>query len=283
MNDLKHTTLLLLFWVTLSISYTSPFAIQENNAMINYRQLLNIELKHSYFNDGKLNGFSTPLNQESLRFLQEFDLLIKTDNNSIQLFAPDTTTTSALIESGFTLQFDIVSHDSSFINYTELPMNEQSVVLFKNDSTQGDLAQLSATYQTTADPSQTVGRVSIDFSNLPITANEKPVNYTAQFTARAVAVKYIFILRPNMTQLKMKGDDAALFNGPYPTILPDGSNAQAFDSGTNVFPLSQKSSRRRTIDVTLNGSTINIALPQPSPYPLKTEDNIKVSTVYVYL
>jgi hypothetical protein len=257
--------------------------IKKPTATIDYKGIFEIELRHSYFEDGKLYNFTVKPAEASLRLLQEFDLRIVKKENIIRVFAPETTNVTALIESGITLQFDVFTTDLTFINYTQLPLNAPGFVLFKNDYALGNPALLSPTYQTTANPSQTLGRISINFANLSYTENQEPFTYTAQFTARAVRIKYIFIIRHDVSQLNLKGDDAALFSGPYPSLLPDGANAQVFDSGTNLILLSEQPKFQRTLEFLNYEVVASIDLPFPRLEITSIENDRLVCLLYVSL
>jgi len=285
MKNSKYITLLILLSVSVSFSNTTAGVnTKKTTTMVDYKRLFKIELRHSYFKEGKLRGVTLQPTEASAPLLQEFDMRIMLQENFLNVYLPETTSVLDLIALGITLQFNMVSQDPIFINYTELPMNEQGIVLFKNDSALGNPAQLSTTYQTTANPSQTVGRISIALANLPYTNNQEPFTYIAQFTARAVAVKYLFVAPPSITQLKMQGDDAALFSGPFPFVLENGTNAQVFDSGTNLFPLSEVPTVQRTLEFLSNAvPAASIKLPTPSPETLRIENDRIVAPVYVYL
>ena len=82
--------------------------------------------------------------------------------------------------------------------------------------------------------------IQIHLGQLPIPLSEWPINYNVQFKSRALPWKYFIINRTGIdTQLKLGGQDGLLFEYASIARLPNGDEAQVFDSGANLIPLSE--------------------------------------------
>jgi|GEM_PF-3205269 len=285
MKKSKYIMLLILLSASvLFCNNTRGANTKQTTTMVNYKLLFKIELRHSYFEESKLRDVVVKPSEDSALLLQEFDMPIVLQENVLNVYLPQTTNALDLIALGITLQFDMVSQDPYFSNYTALPLKEKGIVLFTNDTASSHPALLSTAHQTRANPTQIVGRIAIGLANLPYADNQEPFTYIAQFTARAVAVKYRVMAPPSKTQLKIKGDDAALFSGPYPLVLVDGTNVQVFDSGTNLFPLSEVSLMNNRIQFMIDFTTKETSkLPPPIATTLTIEDDKLVSIIYIQL
>lgn len=268
--------------------------------MGSYREILNIELLHEYYGNDQNNFLQLKpdvntqdwFNQQGFKFIQT--------KNIGRLLVPETVDLQDLLleNPDFEIRFDCTSNTSSFINYTDFPLDQLGVLVFKNninEESEKEKIELPQSFEEDANSGLVVALVVLSLKNIDNNKDNWPVNYVVPFKSRRTRWKY-FIINSSLeqgTQLGLGGKGHDLFKDPESVELPNNTTAQLFDSDSNLIPIKEESS----IDLKLKKVNSNIEntgeevlmehLPNASPDALQSlivngKQEI-FSAIYVYI
>lgn len=262
--------------------------------MSKFREILNLQLLHEYYLDGRCNDFHIVPDHKTKQWISSRGAKFLQTENIGRLFIPDSLDLEE--ESNQTpeakLQFNGVSSNIQFINFTDFPIDKIGHLVFSNHE-----ASFLPNFEEAEDAHGNSNIAVFEFL-LAKLVKEKPnwpVNYSAQFNSRRTKWKYYFINNslPEKTELKLGGKGYEMFSGPGDSKLPNGDPAQLFDSGSNLIPIKQKSDIDLNV-MSVENENINSSdriliehLPNASPESLQSdivENQSEIySAMYVYL
>jgi hypothetical protein len=240
-----------LLFLTLSfLDFGTESSPEIHSSTTTYVEIIKVELKHEYFEDGKLKGFQIEPDRATATMLRQYGLKIRYTENFMRIFAPDTLNLSEVV---FDRDFRFnCTGDPDFYNYTgdynySFDPNKDRLT-FLNESQDGSPIELISEIFG-APENETYKKIAfsiwLDFNDLKLESLEHPIHYLIQFKSRQVSIKYYFITKEShdmqIRDIQPIGKMADLFKfNDASTKMANGDKAYVLDSGSNLFPLKER-------------------------------------------
>lgn len=254
----------------------------------------NFEALHAYYRDGICRDLQIDPDQSTQAFLNQNGVYWRNSGtNNWHLVGPAQVDLASLASQNPDQQllFDITAADPAFTQFTEYPVNSLGHYEFSNESLQQAATtktNLPREFKPDSSASTTVAKIKLDLNKLT-----QGAQFQISFEARNTRWQYFIIpQQPIEGSLILQGQEAHLFTGPVTKEIQNGTEAQCFDSNTNLLALQEMSNIQ--LELATQPSANPSALPKvlldrlPSPGPSSlrmAQDGGKdlVSTVYVYV
>lgn len=253
------------------------------------------EVLHSYFRDGLCRDLDIIPDQNTEALLKQNGVhWHKSSTNTWALFGP-----TQLDLASFTAQspdqqlvFNCQSSDPTFVQFTQYPIGELGHYEFSNKTLQQTgLAKTNLPSEfksTTSASSPIIAKIDLDLSALTIGAQ-----FQISFEARKTRWQYFIIPQQSIEDsLILQGQEAHLFTGPESKKMQNGTDAQCFDSTTNLLPIQEVSDVKLKLATQQTGNPGAAAkiliehLPTPAPSSLTMPQdggNDLMASVYIYV
>jgi len=261
-----------------------------------YKLLLAIQIDHPYFNGDDLATISILPTRSTGSLMSRFGIVMKQKQGSVSLYAASPVPLedflkNMLEETGTdTLDFDMLSEDSFFNNYTDTPTDTQGLFVYSSENTLNQAENESIVLYPQFKESQNerrIGQIRIGIKDLIlITETEGTGHFKARFNARSIQWQY-HVTNNNglpLTDMSIASDSGIQFSSPTEVVLQNGQTAFRFDSKV-LIPFRQKS--EYSFDLVQDGKIILKGLPNSTPNHLigvkiKTE-TILCCPMFIYL
>ncbi|MFK8006927.1 MAG: hypothetical protein AB8H03_11170 [Saprospiraceae bacterium] len=267
--------------------------------MNQFVEILNFELLHDYFINGKCNQIQIIPDVDTQQWISKSGMKFFQKENIGRLMIPDQFNLQEVLDEtpDFELQFDGISSNPEFINFTKFPIDKLGRIVFKNESATNNVngsIELSNEFQADSNFGNKIVSIQIKLSNLISNKTDWPNNYKVQLNSRKTVWKYYLIDGSNKNMIfKLEGEGNELFSGPTSVELPNNSAAQLFDSGTNLIPFKEAGTMNLSLrgisaeKINDDGQIILNHLPNANPGSLQSSiANGKqelYSAIYVYI
>lgn len=210
--------------------------------MNRYIEILSIEVKHEYYADGKCKFLNIVPDLGTQQWFSKNDMQLRSKGNGVwALYVHDMIDVEEIKEytsADFRLRFNCLSNHADFNLFTDIPLEANLCLVYSKDVKDEEATEFVAKKESIRMPAkELVACIDISLNDFDTAA------YTVLFEARAVPVEYYIMSSlgqvGNQT-LELQGGQAHLFTGPESVKLPNGSPAQVFDSGKNVFKFKER-------------------------------------------
>lgn len=252
----------------------------------NYTKVFSISIYHTYFNN-QINTLILNPNEETKRLIHSYGLKLMKSENSFQFYDQSDNGFNQLLEhikqanNIDAFKFDIISSDSNFYNYTELPIGFNGIVLFSSSNSEtlneNDTIVLQPQFIENFNP-QKIGEVHLKFSDL---ISENPISYEIKFKARSTYWQYYIFNRSEIKteNLHIDSHSNIEFSIPKKALLND-NEAQVLTSKT-LIPLHKTQTQKFDLINNENEQKLLFTgLPTPNPNQIKISKNNGETTIY---
>lgn len=259
----------------------------------NYTKVFSISIYHAYFNN-QIDNLTLIPNEDAKRLINLYGLKLIKHENSFQFYDQSDNGFNQLLEhikqtsNIDAFKFDIISSDTNFYNYTELPIGFNGIVHFSSSDSdainENDTIVLQPQFIKSFNP-QKIGEVHLKFSDL---ISENPISYEIKFKTRSTYWQYYIFNRSQIEteSLDIDSHSNIEFSMSKKALLND-SEAHVLTSKT-LIPLNKNNSQK--FDLITNESDPKVlltGLPTPNPNQIKISKNDgetkMYSPMYVYL
>ncbi|GJM35572.1 MAG: hypothetical protein DHS20C18_45730 [Saprospiraceae bacterium] len=262
--------------------------------MTNYQELLNIQLLHEYYTDGKFSQVNIQPDTATQQWMKQLGIRFLQQDNVARLVAPDSINLQEISSEtpALQLRFECVANDPLFVNFTDIPIDSPGTLTYSKDAKEESNVNAPIALLGEFEPSggqvQISAAINIALADLKQAQATLPIVYTVPFKARSTSWRYYVISQDEHLLLQLKNQQGELWNAPTSTMLPDGSKAQLFDSGAVLFPFQENSPVHLSLFDSAKKMVLIDRLPNASPqslqYPKPNDGTQEVySQVYVYL
>lgn len=260
---------------------------------------LSIQLRifHDYFEDGIIRDISIQPTEETRKLLSINGIVFKKEENGFDLINTSKQETRDFYTQALTaehveyLEFEIISNNTNFQIYTELPIDKLGYFVFSNlsyEKTENDeILMLNKSFvEDTA--SQKMGLIKFDISELINMLDENILKFEIHLEARKTQWNYYIISPDNMEGLKIQNNADIKFDDPVNETLSNGSSAMKYSSGDKLIVLEENPSFEiLLVDSSKDPEVKLITLPHAGPNGLEikkeVDKSIPVSNIYVYM
>ena len=226
-----------------------------------FSKLAEVEVLHEYYRSGRCSDLVFQPCQETRELLRQFSILFRTGNSGFTLLMDENRDLSSPVFGGvLRLQFNFKSRNPLFLNFTDIPYENDQYLVFSSASNNGDVLHPSSSVQATSrvsNPSDGFsGHVELYFNEgnelFGRGELERPArlgrNHTIRFGARKTTWRYHFYgeekLVDQYVDFFIKGKDRV--------------------SGVVVFGQSERSTLKNgtpSFTITLEGPTVLMEKP----------------------
>lgn len=252
----------------------------------NYTKVFSISIYHTYFNN-QINTLVLNPNEETKRLIHSYGLKLMKSENSFQFYDQSDNGFNQLLEhikqtsNIDAFKFDLISSDTSFYNYTELPIEFSGSIIFSSsnsshNSTNDSMLLHPEFVENFA--SQKIGEVHLKFSDL---ISENPISYEIKFKARSTYWQYYIFNRSEIKTENLHIDSHSNIEFSMPKIaLLNDNEAQVLTSKT-LIPLHKTQTLKfDLINKDNDSKTLFTRLPSPQPNQIKISENDGETTMY---
>lgn len=263
---------------------------------IKYHKWLELKVTNRYFKGSICPVLSLLPIEETAVALKNYNVLIRKNDNIFSFYCGTEAETFDITNelSGLKkLYFQVLTEDSLFFNYTEIPkLNQPELFLFQNykDSSQlqieayvtdDDMMDLALLSLDTQYRDNCIGILHLNLDKGINTATE-PLQFTIDFEARAIYWQYQVIVsdsrRIKVSSMEIIGSQDEVYAGPIEETLIGGQIANVF---TSSKPLKLQKELLKNPELKLSytdkfsnqNKEMKIKLPNPNPVYLKTYYN----------
>ncbi|MCI3944227.1 hypothetical protein K0038_01235 [Pseudomonas syringae] len=211
------------------------------------RPLLEIELRHDYFQDGVLGGFRVVPDEATARLLARYRLMIRFEQGVFSLLAEsaDDRLVAYLLDQtqAAPLGFSLVGDQRHFLFITDLPLDWTGVLQLSTghvkSTAAGPFEMLPILDEQAVVGNRVVATVCVNLHDLLVTGCG--TRYVVEFNSRTVHWHYYLINRSEvkLTSPVIVSAAGSVFEGPVTMTLPGREQALHFSSGTEAYPLRQ--------------------------------------------
>lgn len=254
--------------------------------MNRYKEILSIEVNHEYYADGKCKFLNIVPDPATQQWFSKHDMQLKSKGNGVwALYVHDMIDVEEIKDytsADFRLRFNCLSNHVDFNLFTDIPLEANLCLVYSKNAKDEEATEFVAKKESIRMPAkELVACIDISLNDFDTAA------YTMQFKARAVPVEYYIMssVQVGTQTLELEGAQAHLFTGPESVKLPNGSPAQVFDSGQNVFKFKE---REQVPILNLRISTgdgargLSISLPSADFRSLKLHGQELYVPIFVY-
>ncbi len=260
---------------------------------------------HSYYEDNICKGLVYKPSIATEKIIKRFSLKLNLTNKGIELYTDTTKSITEFLNYITTVtgeesfDFNTTTKDSTFYQFTNLPINQIGITVFNSSLTGTILGVNSIELKPNFIPKTETNilfNVSINFNDLiALDTNKEVASYRIQFEARATQWKYYILnnTNQNLGALSIDNTSGIDFEGPVEVTLQNGEKADMFYTEKQLLALSEIPKYDFTLISTTKRNGVNRnkilfkGLPNPNPNTMEIhngETQLKVvSLMYVYV
>ncbi len=278
----------------ISFRYTTAFSL-----------LASVEVLHEYYSSGRCADLIFQPSQETIMLLRQYSILLKTNTSGFTLLLDENRDLSSPVFGGvLRLQFNFRNRNPLFLNFTDIPYNNDQYYVFSSNSNNGTVLHPNEQVQESSlkdYPSDGFsGHVELFFN----TSNELfgygdserqghvLSEYVIRFGARKTAWKYFFYGENSLVDLysdfsiKSKGRDemGMFFGAPEKVTLKNGSPAFTITSDGSS-PLLDKPKELFTLNKAASntGQIYLKSLPNANPKYLNYNEKLNIFYTEIFV
>jgi hypothetical protein len=253
--------------------------------------VFSISIYHTYFNN-QIDTITLIPKDATKQLFHSYGLKLIKDKHSFQFYDQSDNGFSHLLthineSAGIdAFKFDLINTDSSFFNYTDLPINFMGNLIYSSTNTsnkiENDTVTLEPKFEENSNPLK-LGEVHLKFSDLK---SDNPANFEIKFKTRSTYWKYYIInnTQVNINNLSIFSHSDLEFDAPIYTTIKQ-KEAIVIKSKM-MIPLNHHSAID-LVNTEKQQKMVLTKLPTPSPNDIiisKNEGKSMVySPMYIYL
>lgn len=254
-----------------------------------------LELFHSYYDNGRFQEYQLTPNPETFRILQKHKIRIDQKEGQLRLFSDQGSTFLDYMRQTYDdspLLFNFSTQNAYFYNITDLPFSKSVLFNYSTERAEKDPMAPSGSLLTVDFSKQfsnsKIGSLSINWADI---STDKPAEpFRIRFEARKTHWRFYIINRSTKKMIapKIVSESDIVFQDPVPTRI-NNEESLMFSSGDTTIPFSQQPKHRFDL---VDAQADNASLPRTliSNLPLANvksfvlDDQQKsYSDIYVYL
>lgn len=255
-----------------------------------YHKFLEIEIRHSYFQNSSSNVLNLMPLLETTEKLKQHTVLIQKNNNIVAFYAGISEAADldllTLIGALGSMYFQIVADDPLFYNYSDIPIPTGNELLYfqnieDSNELQADLISVEDAFPAGQERLEIdvpiLGLLHLNFESLaPPQLNE--IKLSLNITARRVYWVYKIII-PESRQIQVHhmeilDIDRNNFNGPVQREIVGGQMASVFTSA-RLLPLRQKLDQHSLLKLTYSNQGSELTTEMEMKLPNATAENLE--------
>ena len=274
----------------------------------NNTRVFSLKYMHAYFNDEPTSFLKFIPTANTKNLMDRYNILINGLVDGFDLYANTSQTVQDYLNYLInttqidSFDFDVITNDALFYNYTDLEIDWQGILAFDSDRSQYDaVTNTFGLEQRLSDPMETstTATVSISFTDIINAISDyQEANYEISFAVRFTQWRYYIINNSNLTfeSLTIDTGDNNFFGEATKETLDNGQEALMFSSGENALPLSATPNYQFNLvaNEQINGvpdqqskSIVFRGLPNANPNNFnlikENQETIFVSPMYIYI
>ena len=253
----------------------------------NFRKIITVKLFHNFFLNGKFNFFDIQPNNETKRYLTNYGIIVRKDDNGFVLILNnDDKFSSSAFQGNITLDFHLEFKDDYFLNYTDIPYNNSQKLIFsnsygvnlhKNEYVDNTCSHIETNNAFSSDIVLTINKNNEYFGHENKKNDLKEIVYKVNFNSRDIIFRYNFITsKQELNDFFVTNEEGGVrYTDFYKRILSSGLEVISLNYKNNV-----KASEFYDIKLFLKknqkGSLLNIfniQLPHPDKNNISYDDN----------
>ena len=171
-----------------------------------FKKIISVDFFHNYFNDGKLKFFDIITDSKTLSLMKNYGLVFRKENDGFVILSDSNERfKSSSFNDTIKLNFFLYFKDNYFLNYTDLPFNNDGLLLFENKY--GELLHsnefvdpkntLESEEKLTGQICLTLNETYGFFGNVPSKKLQNNISYKISFKSRDIYIRYNLILKNN--------------------------------------------------------------------------------------
>lgn len=231
--------------------------------LTSYKILFTCKVMHTFFADNICRGVAFKPGKATQEVTRRFEMLIIPSTNGFSMLVNSSNAIPDLLNyvtnvTGYNyFDFELTIDDSSFNNYTEVPVNWVGQFQFSSGNVASQTGETILLKTVLSDTSpRPRGVFNVFFNDIVHTASQPPI-YTMQFNARLTQWDYYVILRTknvDQANLRVRSKDSIRVNGPQQTKTASGEAAVLFKVD-KLIPLSE--TPKHSFDLIIAGDLRN--------------------------
>lgn len=268
-----------------------------------YTSLFKIAISHSYYASNTCECMSYKASTTTETMLSKYGIVLRNEQDGFEIY----TTTNQSIEtfltyitnvSGHTaFEFDGITSDANFYNFTNIPINKVGVLTYESNQTVTEDSNTTIQLQENFVPSNSATnalKITIYFDDIiRLQQTNDHIQFSIQLQARETQWNYYIINNSNQeyNQLEIQSTDEHIqFSEVSEVTLQNHQKALLFTSNTNNIPLKNEVTYQFNLinsRKTIAGERKEIiikGLPIPNPQNISIQnDHTIASLMYVYI
>jgi hypothetical protein len=213
-----------------------------------YIELFEMQIKHSYYKDGRADGYSIVPTIQSSHILNQFDVRLNVSPSGSKVMMNKTASIAEML--GYIkatknvdyFEFYLQTKEVNFPLITDVPLDWHGHIDYKSSDSEKEGEENRWTLTPNfieENGASELGRIKIYFDD--ILKSETPPLYTIAFEARKTQWQYYIINMSEMVydNLSIIGESMIEFSAPEKVKLPKGNTALFFSSQEQLIPLSE--------------------------------------------
>lgn len=265
-----------------------------------------VRIGHSYYRSGYCVDWEVQPTAETRHTLMQYGILFKSRPDGFVLFGKaDQVSETVLFGSALILEFNMRLRNPYFLSFTELKMDTDQVLFFKNGQEKGHLLHPSETVDSGCsqeEPSDggVIGRISLSlngenglFGSQNGLITEPSQVYNILFSARKARMRYVLAgiekfsssVEFSIAGLSERGVSID-FDSGHPRRLPSGLNALVITSVEPLYLEERPTLKNVLYSREKQGGAIPVplkALPGGNPKDVRLESECAICEMYVNL
>lgn len=268
----------------------------------NFNIVFSIQVFHEYFEKGICNCIVFEPNKTTANSINRYGFKINRNGNAFEFYSNVPKNISDYLNyiqansEQDCFEFDLISSDSNFTLYTELPTNWTNNFIYTSSNTVYENQKIVLTAASIPNSSSvSIGSVKIYFKDLiALISTNNECNYAIKYESRATQWRYYII---NKSEIPLNNPEIVSkipvdFEQAITVILQNGNRALLFSSGENFMKMSEIPKYKfdlvdKSTISNQKGKTIFKGLPNPRPNNIGLEEENKekivTSSMYVYI
>tara|TARA_B100001250_G_C19773742_1_gene778532 strand:+ start:333 stop:1169 length:837 start_codon:yes stop_codon:yes gene_type:complete len=260
------------------------------NYTSNFKKIIAVKLFHNFFLNGKFNFFDIKPNNETKRYLTNYGIIFRKDDNGFVLILNnDDKFASSTFKGDVTLCFQLEFKDDFFLNYTDIPYNNNQKLIFsnsydvklhKNEYVDNTSCHIDSNSGFSSDITLTINKNNEYFGYENTKSDLQEITYKVNFNTRDLIFRYNFITsKKELNGFFITNEEGSVkYNNFYKRILSSGLDVFCFNYKNNI-----KASEFYDIKLFLKKnqqgsllSVFNLQLPHPEKNNISFDDDSKL-------
>ena len=266
----------------------------------NYKKIIEVRVLHNFFLNGEFSQMRIKPNVPTRSMLNDYGIIFRNNINGFVLIIDnDEKFSSPTFKGDLTLHFDMDIKDDNFLNYTDiLYTNDQKLhftniydnKLHKKEFVDNDVSHVNNNGVFSAEVILVINKKNEYFGYGKKKPNIKESNYTINFNARKIQLRYNFITSvKNVKSFYLTDEENELYDQNfYKRVLSSGKEVYSIEHNTltaagEFYDIKRFLKKSQTEEALVSLFSLELPHPRKENISFDASSNIFYADVYITL